>query len=182
MRKLSLLGALLFSACCFSASAQEFKPGFYGVAAGGSSTIKYSTLTIKGNTYHIGAGYDFNKNISAELTVGSISNFGIANGSTTLDYDVRSTHIAGIFKVPLGGSLIPYGYLGRATGSQSISASSSSYSSSAGSSGSKTLIGAGLEIPLEERSSIRIQYIKSSNSATSSTQLSTLTAGFVLRF
>lgn len=182
MRKLNLFSALIFSLCCFSASAQEFKPGFYGVAAGGNSTIKYSTLTIKGNAYQIGAGYDFNKNVSTEFTFGSISNFGLSNGSTTLNYDVTTTIIAGIFKVPLGGSLIPYGYLGRATGSESVSASSSSYSSSAASSGSRTIYGAGLEIPLEERSSIRIQYIKSSNSATTSAQVSMLTAGFVLRF
>ena len=181
MRKLSLLGALLFSVCCFSASAQEFKPGFYGIANGGRTSITLGTAKTEGNGYQLGAGYEFTKNLAAEITYGSFLGFGLTSGSNSLKYNLSGMHIHGIAKLPISESLIPYVSVGRVSATESLTQTgTSTYSSTL--SGGRYVYGVGLEIPLESRISLRIQSITTTSSSTTSSKISMVTGGFIFRF
>ena len=181
MRKLNLLSALIFSLCCFSASAQEFKPGFYGVANGGKSTITLGTSKIEGNGYQLGAGYEFTKNLAAELTYGSALGFGLTSGSNSVKYDMSVMHISAIAKLPVSESFIPYVSFGRVTGTETLSATGSS-TYSAAYSGGRYVYGVGVEIPFESRISFRVQSVTTTSSSTTSSKISMVTGGFIFRF
>ena len=178
---MNLLIASLFSLCFLSAYAQEFKPGFYGVANGGRTTITLGTAKTEGNGYQLGAGYEFTKNLAAELTYGSALGFGVTSGSNSVKYDMSVMHISAIAKLPVSETFIPYVSFGRVTGTESLtSTGSTSYSSTY--SGGRYVYGVGVEIPFESRVSFRVQSVTTTSSSTSSSKISMVTGGFIFRF
>lgn len=181
MRKLNLLSAILFCICSISASAQEFKPGFYGVATAGNTSITLGTSKTSGNGYQLGAGYEFTKNLSAEVTYGSFLNMGITSGSNAVNYDLSGLTVMGIAKLPLNDSFIPYVAFGRVTATEAVSVTGTSSASSTYS-GSRYVYGLGLEVPLESRTSFRIQTVTTTSSSTTSSKITMLGAGFIFKF
>ena len=181
MRKLNLISGLLLCMGCLSVSAQEFKPGFYGIANGGKTTITLGTAKTEGNGYQLGAGYEFTKNLAAEITFGSYLGFGLTNGSNSLKYDLSGTHIQGIAQLPISEAFIPYVSVGRITATESLTQTgTSTYSRTL--SGGRYVYGVGLEIPFESRISLRIQSITTTSSSTTTSKVNMVTGGFIFRF
>gem|GEM_PF-4198426 len=182
MRKLNLISALLLCMGCLSVSAQEFKPGFYGVASAGPTKLtSTSGVSWTMNGYQLGGGYEFSKNLSGEITYGSLMKYQYASSSTSQSYNVNMLSYSGTLKLPISQEFIPYATLGKISGNVSSSYSGSGYAYSSAGSGSRTLYGFGVEIPLEPRTSFRIQHLTSSRSTVLS-KIDSTTAGFVFKF
>jgi hypothetical protein len=184
MRKLNLFSALIFSLCSFTASAQEFKPGFYGVATAGPTKLTSTTgASWTMNGYQLGGGYEFSKNLSGEITYGSLMKYQYTSESSTVtqSYNVNMLTYSGTLKLPISEVFIPYATLGKISGNVSSSYSGSGYAYSSAGSGSRTLYGFGVEIPLEARTSFRIQHLTSSRSTVLS-KIDSTTAGFIFKF
>jgi len=181
---IKLFSALIFSICCFSASAQEFKPGVYGVATAGPTKLTSTTgASWTMNGYQLGGGYEFSKNLSGEITYGSLMKYQYtsASSTTTQSYNVNMLTYSGTLKLPISQEFIPYATLGKISGNVTSSYSGSGYAYSSAGSGSRTLYGFGVEIPLETRTSFRIQYLTSSRSTVLS-KIDTTTAGIIIKF
>jgi hypothetical protein len=181
MRKLNLLSALIFSICFFSASAQEFKPGYYGVAVAGPTTETLGSVKLGGNGYQIGGGYEFNKNVALEVTYGNAIKIQTATSASSVNYNLTSLFVNGVFRFPVSESFIPLVTFGSVTGTESITVTGTGTASSASASGSRNVVGAGFEIPLEARTSFRFN-TQSTTSKTNYATIKTTTAGLIFKF
>jgi len=113
---------------CLSVSAQEFKPGFYGVASAGPTKLtSTSGVSWTMNGYQLGGGYEFSKNLSGEITYGSLMKYQYASSSTSQSYNVNMLSYSGTLKLPISQEFIPYATLGKISGNVSSSYSGSGY-------------------------------------------------------
>jgi hypothetical protein len=181
MRKLNLLSALIFSLCSFSAFAQEFKPGYYGIAVAGPTTETLGKVKLGGNGYQIGGGYEFNKNAALEVTYGNAIKIETATSASSVTYNMTSLFINGVFRFPVNESFIPLVTFGRVSGTESIAVTGTGTASSASATGARTVYGAGFEIPLEARTSFRLN-TQSTTSRTNYATIKSTTAGLIYKF
>jgi hypothetical protein len=181
-----MLGALAF---CSSVSAQNkiAESGFYGFASAGPTTIKETlkptsgsswsaSSTAQTNGWELGLGYDFNKNLAAEISLDqpfnrtSSQSISYTGGSQTIDqtsktWGLRTTLLG---KLPLGeGAVLLAGptlisFQHKTSSSLAYSSSGASVSSSSSQSFSKTLYGitVGAEMPIDKRTDVRLTYTK----------------------
>lgn len=181
MRKLNLISALLLSLSCLGVAAQEFKSGYYGIAVAGPTTETLGSVKLAGNGYQIGGGYEFNKNLALELTYGNAIKIETATSASSVSYNMTSFFINGVFRLPVNQSFIPLVTFGQVSGTESIAVSGTGTASSASANGSRYVYGLGFEIPLESRTSFRVNTqstVSKSNYAT----IKSTTAGLVFKF
>lgn len=181
MKKSKLLCALLICGGFITASAEEFKPGFYALANSGTSKMTLGTSRISSNTYEIGAGYEFTKNLAAEVAYGSVSSWGFGTSSSSIDYSLNGFHYSLVGKLPLNDSFIPFASIGRIQGTESLTQTGTTAASSA-SSGGRYVYAIGVEIPLEARTALRFQSITTTSSSTTATKINMVVGGLIIRF
>ena len=181
MKKTKLLCALLICGGCITASAEEYKSGFYAVANAGTSKQTLGSSRVSSNIYELGGGYEFNKNFAAEIAYGSMSSFGIATSTAASDYSVNAFHYSLLGKLPVSENFIPFVSFGRVQGTESVTTSGTASANST-SSGGRYVYGLGIEVPLEQRTALRFQTFTSTSSSTTSTKWNVFMAGLLVRF
>lgn len=180
-QKINLISALLLCTGCLSVFAQEFKPGYYGIAVAGPTTETKGSVKLGGNGYQIGGGYEFNKNAALEVTYGNAIRIQTATSSSGVNYNLSELLINGVFRFPVSESFIPLVTFGRVSGTESLTVTGSGTASSASATGARTVYGAGFEIPLESRTSFRLN-TQSTTSKTNYATIKTTTAGLIFKF
>ncbi|MEY4350765.1 MAG: outer membrane protein beta-barrel domain [Bacteroidota bacterium] len=181
MKKMNLLSALLLCVGFTAVSAQEFKPGYYGIAVAGPTTETLGAVKLGGNGYQIGGGYEFNKNAALEVTYGNAIKIQTATSTSSVNYNMTSLFVNGLFRFPVSESLVPLVSFGRVSGTESISVTGNGTASSASATGARTIYGAGFEIPLEARTSFRL-HTQSTTSRTNYATIKSTTAGLIFKF
>ena len=178
MTRTNLIGCLICSALVIgSAQAADFRPGFYAVGAAGQTTFVSSTNTdssLSGNSYLFSLGYEFTPSIAIEGGYGNLFTY---NYSYSASYYLKDTMdvllISAVYK-PFPGKITPLLSIGTLSGTETYS---SNYYASSSYNYSKTTYGVGLEVPLDERSGFRVNYLGITDSKTNS-----ISAGIIFRF
>jgi len=181
MKKLQTLSALLLCMGCLTAYAQSPKAGYYGIAVAGPTTETLGSVKLAGNGYQIGGGYEFNQNVAIEVTYGNAIKIETATSASSVTYNMTSLFLNGVFRMPVNDSFIPLVTFGSVSGTESIAVTGTGTASSASASGGRYVYGLGFEIPLESRTSFRLNTqstVSKSNYAT----IKSVTAGMVFKF
>lgn len=155
MKTFNKVATLLISLFAFGLSHADEKNGFYVVAEAGStemaapSTSKYS---ITSNSYNFGAGYEVDS-LSVEFTYGNGFNLSSTIGSTTTELSLSNYTLVVNYKILNSGNFRPFVGIGRYGGTTSFTGyASEDYS--------RNMWNVGVEVPLDNTTSIRAKYIK----------------------
>lgn len=181
MKKLKLYAVTIFCLSMFSATAQEFKPGYYGIAVAGPTTETLGSTKLSGNGYQIGGGYEFNKNVALEITYGNAVKIETATSSSSVSYNLTSLFVNGVFRMPVNDSFIPLVSFGQVSGTESLAVTGSGSASSASGNGTRYVYGLGFEVPLESRTSFRLN-TQSTTSKSNYATIKSVTAGMIFKF
>jgi hypothetical protein len=154
---------------------------------GGQTEIKnsYFNEELKNNSWSIGAGYDINKYLAAELAYQSLGNRSYKYNSSVSAYTTSESVTAWtgslLARYPVG-NYIPYVRLGYSKVNVDMDGSSLGFASS--NSVNTPLYGLGVEMKLDELASIRLEYSTTNSSASwgGTTKINTFQGGVVIRF
>jgi hypothetical protein len=152
------------------------KNGFYVIAEAGTTEMKApttTTYTISSNSYNFGAGYEVDS-LSAEFTYGSGFKLSSTIGSSSETLELTNWTLALNYKILNSGNFRPYIGVGRYGGSVNITGyASQEYS--------RNLWNLGIEVPLDNTTSIRAKYLKTFD-VSGYTGFTTYSLGLLYRF
>jgi len=166
--------SLLLPLLSFSAD----NKGFYVVGEAGSTELSSSStsttsVSVTSNSYNLGLGYEVDK-MSVEYTYGSAGYVSTTVGTTTSTVELTNWTLVANYKLLNTGNFRPYIGIGRYGGTVNLTGYSSvDYS--------RNIWNAGLEIPLDNASSVRLKYFKSFE-VTGYAGFSGYSAGLMYRF
>jgi len=128
---------------------------YYAVSEIGTTTYAASSYTLTGNSWNIGLGYEVDS-LSAELLIGSAFRLRETYGASSYDYSFTTTSLFLNYKIINSGNFRPFIGIGSVSGTRTIEVNgATTYSDS----GSRFVYDLGLEVPLDDNSSIRFKYI-----------------------
>jgi len=147
---LTVMAAAVGSATAVAEEQLDFTPGFYMVATAGETKIDFAgALSLGGNGYAIGVGYDVSKYIAVEASYNSFFDQTV-NGDA---YVIDGFAYRGMLRYPMG-SWAPYVGYTYITAQDTLTVNSTSYS------GAGTLTGTsiGAELALTDTISLRFMH------------------------
>jgi len=145
---------LFFPLLAFSAD----NKGFYVAGDAGQTKLSSSgtsttSISVTSNSYNLGLGYEVD-NMSVEYSFGSAAYVSSTVGTTTSTVELTNWTLVANYKLLNTGNFKPYLGLGRYGGTVNLTGySSQDYS--------RNIWNAGVEIPLDNTSSLRVKYFKS---------------------
>jgi outer membrane protein W len=152
--------------------------GFYVVGDAGSTELSApsnstTSVSVTSNSYNLGLGYEVDK-WSVEYTLGSAAYVSSTVGTTTSTVELTNWTLVANYKILNTGNFKPYIGIGRYGGTINLTGySSEDYS--------RNIWNAGVEIPLDTTSSLRVKYFKSFE-VTGYAGFSGFSAGLMYRF
>ena len=170
-------GAICSILIMSSAHAADFKPGFYAVGSAGETKFVSSTNTsasVTSNSYIFSLGYEITPALAIEGGYGNLYTYNYTYSSTFYSKVALDAFTLSAVYKPFPGKITPLLSVGTLSGTETYNTSSygtGSYSYS------DTIYGLGLEVPLDERSAIRLNYTGISGSNTN-----LIFAGILIRF
>ena len=133
---------------------------FYAVTEAGQTKMTAPTTTnysFTSNSWNVGLGYEQDHS-SIEFTYGSAISLSSTYGNSTSDYDLSNYTFVYNYKLWNTGNFRPFVGLGRYGGTLAVTGQTDlDYAYS--------IFDAGLEVPLDDNSSIRFKYMKTYNAA-----------------
>jgi len=178
MTRTNLCGCLIFSTLMIgSAQAAEFRPGFYAVGAAGQTTFVSSTNTsssLASNSYLFSLGYEFTPAFAIEGGYGNLFTYNYIYSSSYYLKDTMDVLLISAVYKPFPGKITPLLSVGALSGTETYS---SNYYSTKTYNYTETTYGVGLEVPLDERSGFRLNYLGITGYKTNS-----ISAGIIFRF
>jgi len=165
--------SLLFHLLSFSAD----NKGFYVVGDAGSTELSprssSTSVSVTSNSYNFGLGYEVD-NWAVEYMTGSAAYVSTTIGTTASTVELTNWTLVANYKLLNTGNFKPFIGIGRYGGTVNMTGySSEDYS--------RNIWNAGIEIPLDNSSSLRVKYFKSFE-VTEYAGFSGYSAGLIYRF
>jgi len=149
---------------------------FFAVTEAGQTKLAApttSSYSFTSNSWDVGIGYE-NGSHQLEFTAGSAMSLSSTTGGTTTSYDLSSYSYIYNYKILTSGNFRPFIGFGRYGGTQTVtSGTAETYS--------RNIYDLGIEVPLDDNSSIRLKYLKSLE-VTGYTTISAVMLGLLYRF
>ena len=169
MMKINFLALTLLAAFAAPAMAAN---DFYVGADVGSSRLTDDNLKIKGTSYNLFAGYNFNETFALEGGYHSLVNKDVKFENVTVKTKVYALQLSVIGNLPLSKEFSLFGRLGL----NSVKSNAKAGNVSASDSETKALIGLGARYAISPQFGLRAEYQKQASN------FSTFSAGVDFRF
>jgi len=168
---------LFFALCLISlASYADDKGHFYALTEAGQTKItaaSSSSYSISSNSWDVGIGYEAG-NHQLEFTAGSAFSLSASSGDSTSSINFSNSILVYHYKIINSGNFRPFIGFGRYGGTLSVTGSTDEAYS-------RNIYDLGIEVPLDDNSSVRFKYLKSLE-VTGYASFSAFNVGLLYRF
>jgi outer membrane protein W len=175
-----VISVCLLPSIVFSQETKKENTSFYAVSELGTTTYQSANqdFELTGNSWNLGLGYEFNSGFSAELFFGSAFRLKETYPSGSYDFNFTTASLYLNYKIINSGNYRPFIGIGSVSGTRTIQVNGATTFSE---SGNRFVYDIGVEIPLDDNSSIRFKYA-SSTKQTDENNFSSANAGLLFRF